>query len=157
MYVLLLLWSQFWLEISTVSAQLIAPACVKYFFLKRWVLPRFMLSWHNRLTVISNTGNNDQTGVASYGQKTPSWPAQYTVCNVQCMHNGPKLGTWSSWGPNCWNGPHLVLIHTRGLIFSIMREKWQWSCEKGREKYQSDWEQGWGHATPGKWDFVTVL
>ena len=60
--------------------------------------------------VISNTGNNDQTGVASYGQKTPSWPAQYTVCNVQCMHNGPKLGTWSSWGPNCWNGPHLVLI-----------------------------------------------
>ena len=104
--------------------------------------------------VISNTGNNDQTGVASYGQKTPSWPAQYTVCNVQCMHKGPKLGTWSSWGPNCWNGPHLVLIHTRGLIFSIMREKWQWSCEKGR--YRNVHQHLVEHACIFR-EFITIL
>ena len=29
---------------------------------------------------------------------------------MQCFHKGPQLRTWSSWGPNCWNGPHLVLI-----------------------------------------------
>ena len=28
----------------------------------------------------------------------------------QCVRKGPQLRTWSSWGPNCWNGPHLVLI-----------------------------------------------
>ena len=26
----------------------------------------------------------------------------------QCLHKGPQLRTWSSWGPNCWNGPHLT-------------------------------------------------
>ena len=29
---------------------------------------------------------------------------------LQCVHKSPQLRTWSSWGPTCWNGPHLVLI-----------------------------------------------
>ena len=86
--------------------------------------------------VISNTGNNDQTGVASYGQKTPSWPAQYTVCNVQCMHNGPKLGTWSSWGPNCWNGPHLVLISRKKSHFPNYERKVAVKLWKGEKKVE---------------------
>ena len=28
----------------------------------------------------------------------------------QCVQKGPQLRTWSSWGPNCQNCPHLVLI-----------------------------------------------
>ena len=26
----------------------------------------------------------------------------------QCLRKGPQLRTWSSWGPNCWNGPHFT-------------------------------------------------
>ena len=24
------------------------------------------------------------------------------------LRKGPQLGNWSSWGPNCWNGPHFT-------------------------------------------------
>ena len=36
------------------------------------------------------------------------WRVLPDPCSV--LRKGPRLRTWSSWGPNCWNGPHLVLI-----------------------------------------------
>ena len=38
------------------------------------------------------------------------WVPIYFPCHKQWLWKGPQLRTWSSWGPNCWNGPHLVLI-----------------------------------------------
>ena len=75
----------------------------------------------------------------------------------QCLQPDLQFRTWSACGANCWNGPHLGRISLERSSFPIMREKWQWSFEKGREKCQSDWEQWWGHASHGKWDRITVL
>ena len=36
----------------------------------------------------------------------------------QCVRNSPQLRTWFSWGPNCWNGLHLVLIFHKRPHFS---------------------------------------
>ena len=55
---------------------------------------------------------------------------------LQCVRKGPQLRTWSSWGPNCRNGPHLVLIlHKRphfhqlwyilGLESVFLYHKWR--------------------------------
>ena len=41
--------------------------------------------------------------------------------NIQCFRKGPQLRTWSSWGPNCWNGPHLVLILNKALNITYLR------------------------------------
>ena len=41
----------------------------------------------------------------------------------QCFHKGPQLRTWSSWGPNCWNGPHLVLISRKKSHFPNYERK----------------------------------
>ena len=43
--------------------------------------------------------------------------------SVQCVHYRSSLRTWSSWGPNCWNGPHLVLIsHKRSHFLNYERK-----------------------------------
>ena len=42
--------------------------------------------------------------------------------NIQCVHKCPQLRTWSSWGPNCWNGPHLVLISHKSPHFTFKRQ-----------------------------------
>ena len=39
------------------------------------------------------------------------------IKHKQCVRKGPQLRTWSSWGPNCWNGPHLVLIQHKRSHF----------------------------------------
>ena len=45
------------------------------------------------------------------------WVPIYFSCHKQWLWKGPQLRTWSSWGPNCWNGPHLVLILHKGPHF----------------------------------------
>ena len=40
----------------------------------------------------------------------------------ECFRKGPQLRTWSSWGPNCWNGPHLVLILHKSPHFTLKRQ-----------------------------------
>ena len=35
----------------------------------------------------------------------------------ECFRKGPQLRTWSSWGPNCWNGPHWSSFYTKVLSF----------------------------------------
>ena len=58
------------------------------------------------------------------------------LLHIQCVRKGPQLRTWSSRGPNCWNGPHLVLIlHKRphfpqlwyilGLESVFLYHKWR--------------------------------
>ena len=77
--------------------------------------------------------------------------------NSQCFRKSPQLRTWSACGPNWWNGPHLGRISLKRSHFPILRGKWQWSCVKGSKKLKSDWEQGWGPASSGKWDYMKVL
>ena len=48
--------------------------------------------------------------------------AESWVWRRQCFHKGPQLRTWSSWGPNCWNGPHLVLILHKSPHFTLKRQ-----------------------------------
>ena len=77
-----------------------------------------------------------------------------TSHNVLCSADVLEIrqaSTRSSWGPNCWNDSHLFLILQRRFHFPNFAEKKQLNCGKvGRST-------GWGHASPGKWDYVTVL
>ena len=45
------------------------------------------------------------------------WVPIYFSCHKQWLWKGPQLRTWSSWGPNCWNGPHWSSFYTKVLIF----------------------------------------
>ena len=56
--------------------------------------------------------------------------------SMQCVQKGPQLRTWSSWGPNCQNCPHLVLIlykrphlpqfwYILGLESVFLYDKWR--------------------------------
>ena len=41
----------------------------------------------------------------------------------QCVHYRSSLRTWSTWGPNCWNGPYLVLISRKKSHFPNYKRK----------------------------------
>ena len=45
-----------------------------------------------------------------------------------CLRKGPQLRTWSSWGPCCWNGPHLVLILHKRPHFPQSWYLGTWKC-----------------------------
>ena len=45
------------------------------------------------------------------------WLAIWMDAHCQCLQKGPELRTWSFLGPNCWNGPYLVLFSLLWLYY----------------------------------------
>ena len=67
------------------------------------------------------------------------------IADLVCMRT--KLLKWSAFRPH----------FTQKVSFS---QSWKKSCSeavKRERKCQSDWEQGWGHASLGKWDYISFL
>ena len=61
---------------------------------------------------------------------------------------GPHAGQTAKWSAF---RPHF----TFKVSFSpLWEKKLQWSCEKRREKCQSDWGRWWGHTSHGKWNYM---
>ena len=84
--------------------------------------PSLREDWHSQLLLWSSA--------------RPQYSGPLYLLNIQCVRKSPQLRTWSSWGPNCWNGPHLVLIlHKRphspqswyilGLESVFLYHKWR--------------------------------
>ena len=73
--------------------------------------------------VITNTGNScigyNHLPFLS-GTTVTQW---HKAFDIQWLQKEPQLRTWSSWRPNFWNDPHLVLILHKGLISQRSWEK----------------------------------
>ena len=82
------------------------------------------LDWDPRWpSIIWRDGANARgTSSTPWQSRTPSsWSthsgALRSTTGIKWLHKGPQLRTWSSWGPNYWNGPHFVPILHKVFIF----------------------------------------
>ena len=85
---------------------------VLYFYMPLWILQSIissplLLSLCNKALLLRAVLKRVPTFEGTF---LTLWVAIYFSCHKQWLWKGPQLRTWSSWGPNCWNGPHLVLI-----------------------------------------------
>ena len=56
-------------------------------------------------------------------------PPLFWLPNLQCFHKGPQLRTWSSWEPNCWNGPHFpIFLGETWILFALTQPITRLNC-----------------------------
>ena len=101
-------------------------SCIHCDDLNREILKQMYKGWNDLLKVVASTmvfssPSTRKTCRTALGEHNSN---SYFVMkpNIQCFRKGPQLRTWSSWGPNCWNGPHLVLILNKSPHFTLKRQ-----------------------------------